>query len=65
MWPFGGSSDKDPKVPTEKPATSPAATPESFDPKRLPERRQLPKNLQQILDKDDKDENAFDELVSG
>ncbi|KAK0636670.1 mitochondrial 18 KDa protein-domain-containing protein [Bombardia bombarda] len=37
----------------------------AFDPKKLPEREKLPTKLQSIVDKDDKDENFFDELVEG
>jgi len=35
-----------------------------FDPK-LPERHKLPKSLQEIVDKEDKDENFYNELVDG
>ncbi|KAI0834128.1 mitochondrial 18 KDa protein-domain-containing protein [Hypoxylon sp. FL0890] len=36
-----------------------------FDPNKLPERRTLPKSLQKIMDKADKDDNFFDEIVEG
>ncbi|KAH8900205.1 hypothetical protein GQ53DRAFT_741160 [Thozetella sp. PMI_491] len=69
MWPWGGGSDKPPATPKE--ASAEAKTPgkdltkESFDPKKLPEREKLPTKLQNIVDKSDKDDNFFDELVSG
>ncbi|KAI1176812.1 mitochondrial 18 KDa protein-domain-containing protein [Nemania sp. FL0916] len=37
----------------------------AFDPNKLPPPRQLPKGLQKIVEKSDKDENFFDELVDG
>lgn len=36
-----------------------------FDPNKLPDREKLPPALQKIVDKQDKEENFFDELVDG
>ncbi|ORY58160.1 mitochondrial 18 KDa protein-domain-containing protein [Pseudomassariella vexata] len=36
-----------------------------FDPDHLPDRKQLPKGMKQIMDRSDKDDNFFDELVDG
>ena len=33
--------------------------------KKLPEREKLPRDLQKIIEKEDKEENRFDELVEG
>ncbi len=65
MWPWGGGSDKPPVAPKESPAETKAPAKEPFDPKKLPDREKLPPKLQNIIDKADKDENFFDELVSG
>jgi mitochondrial fission process protein 1 len=45
-----------------KQATSSARAP--FDPK-LPDRQKLPKDLQKILDKQDKEDSFYDELIDG
>ncbi|KAK4188713.1 mitochondrial 18 KDa protein-domain-containing protein [Podospora australis] len=66
VWPFGGSSDK-PSA-DQKPFQPPNAV---TDPKKnqnitLPAKdEKLPPKLQQIVDKSDKDDNFFDELVDG
>ncbi len=39
--------------------------PEQFDPKALPPREKLPKSLQKLVDKADKEDNFYDEMVSG
>jgi len=74
MWPWSDSSDKKPAAPppTEPPKASPnqtttgkATPPEAFDPKKLPPREQLSPKLQKILDKEEKEDNFFDELVEG
>ena len=66
MWPFGGSSDKPTTAPKESPAeNSVPPAQKAFDPRKLPEREKLPAKLQTIVDKAEKDENFFDELVSG
>ncbi|KAK0702038.1 mitochondrial 18 KDa protein-domain-containing protein [Lasiosphaeria miniovina] len=74
VWPWSKSSDapttpaKD-SPPQAKPA--PSATLDvkketgKFDPDKLPEREKLPPKLQSILDKDDREDNFFDELVEG
>lgn len=36
-----------------------------FDPNKLPDREKLPPALQNIVDKQDTEENFFDELVDG
>lgn len=36
-----------------------------FDPKKMPNRQKLPPALQKIVDKQDKEDNFFDELVDG
>ncbi|KAK3687760.1 mitochondrial 18 KDa protein-domain-containing protein [Podospora appendiculata] len=70
MWPWSKDSDK-PAAPApvspsaSLPAPNKAAeTKKEFDPK-LPEREKLPKKLQSIVDKSDKEDNFFDELVEG
>jgi fission process protein 1 len=75
MWPWSSGSDKPtgstPQDNTTKPAQTTSATDDlkkavtDFDPKKLPEREKLPKKLQKIIDKSDKEENFFDELVEG
>ncbi|KAI0175827.1 mitochondrial 18 KDa protein-domain-containing protein [Hypoxylon sp. FL1284] len=71
---FWGKGPDKPEPPKDKPAEAPRpqATridPRSdatqFDPSKLPERRDLPKGLQNIVDKSDKDDNFFGELVEG
>ncbi|KAI0189291.1 mitochondrial 18 KDa protein-domain-containing protein [Xylaria flabelliformis] len=62
------------KKPEDKAANAPPAPATSidsrkdatgFDPDKLPERRQLPKGLQKIIEKSDKDESFFDDLKDG
>lgn len=73
-WPWGGSSDK----PTGSPnpphdaakasanaTTDPKKAAEDFDPNHLPDRKKLPKKLQKIIDKSERDENFLGELVEG
>jgi mitochondrial fission process protein 1 len=65
-----GSDDKKPedKTPEVKPpgaTADPRKDATAFDPNKLPERRKLPRNLQNIVEKSDKEENFFDELVDG
>lgn len=36
-----------------------------FDPAKLPQREKLPAKLQKIIEKSDKEENFFDEVVEG
>lgn len=71
MW-WGKGSDKDSKAPPKEDASAaepgkksnaPQAAP--FDPDKLPNREKLPPALQRIVDKQDKDENWYDEIVDG
>ncbi|KAI0890285.1 mitochondrial 18 KDa protein-domain-containing protein [Annulohypoxylon maeteangense] len=72
MW-WGKGSDKSEaskdKQSEAPPATATKADPRKdathFDPNKLPERRELPRSLQTIVDKSDRDDNFFDELVEG
>lgn len=75
MWPWSSSSDKPsgaaPQTNTAKPSPSPSATDDlkkaaaEFDPNKLPDREKLPPKLQKIIEKSDKEENFYDELVQG
>ncbi|KAI0600091.1 mitochondrial 18 KDa protein-domain-containing protein [Biscogniauxia sp. FL1348] len=58
---------KNPETPTNAAATKvdPRKDATEFDPDKLPERRQLPKGLQRIVDSSDKEDNFFEELVEG
>ncbi|OTB06281.1 hypothetical protein M426DRAFT_319023 [Hypoxylon sp. CI-4A] len=71
---FWGKGPEKPEASKDKPSQAPpaAATKTSphndatqFDPNKLPDHRQLPKSLQKIVDKSDKEDNFFDELVEG
>ncbi|KAI1333009.1 mitochondrial 18 KDa protein-domain-containing protein [Xylariaceae sp. FL0255] len=68
---WGKSPDKKPEDKAPEPAQASGANIDprkdatQFDPDKLPERRKLPKNLQSIVDKSDKEDNFFDELVDG
>lgn len=76
-WPWSGGSDKAAGTPVaqknEPPKTSQSqnATNElkkaaaDFDPNKLPPPEKLPPKLQKIIEKSDKEENFFDELVDG
>lgn len=71
MW-WDKGPDKKPEASKDKPSGTPDATKidpsrdaTQFDPDKLPARRELPKTLQSIVDKSDRDENFFDELVDG
>ncbi|TEA10558.1 Mitochondrial fission process protein 1 [Colletotrichum sidae] len=61
MW--GRSSDNKKTEETKETTTDNGA--KSFDPDKLPAREKLPKALQSIIEKQDKEENFFDELVDG
>ncbi|KAK3319056.1 mitochondrial 18 KDa protein-domain-containing protein [Apodospora peruviana] len=73
MWPWSDSKDKpvtppQPKVSppeTKAPAEEVAEMQKAFDPKKLPEREKLPSKLQNIIDKSDREENFYDDLVEG
>ncbi|KAI0845525.1 mitochondrial 18 KDa protein-domain-containing protein [Daldinia vernicosa] len=60
------AKDKKPEAPPSAAAnTSSRSDVNEFDPDKLPTRRKLPKDLQKIVDKADKDENFFDDLREG
>ena len=76
MWPWSNKSSDAPTTPAK--ASPPAETKlapsttvevkksnEKFDPNKLPEREKLPPKLQNIIDRNDKEDNFFDELVEG
>ncbi|KAI0022122.1 mitochondrial 18 KDa protein-domain-containing protein [Xylariomycetidae sp. FL0641] len=67
FWSKGPDKDKPEEKKPDDPAkkTDPRNDATQFDPNRLPERRKLPKGLQKIVDKSDKDESFYDELVEG
>lgn len=57
---------KDPKPDQAQPeANSSLQKPPSFDPDKLPEREKLPKRLQSIVDKADRDNSFFDDVIDG
>ncbi|KAH7035529.1 mitochondrial 18 KDa protein-domain-containing protein [Microdochium trichocladiopsis] len=73
-WWGKGSSDKDKKDDSSKSSTAPApptapVNPKNdatdYDPNALPARRRLPKGMQSIVDKADREESFYDELVEG
>ncbi|KAK4126445.1 hypothetical protein N657DRAFT_643232 [Parathielavia appendiculata] len=75
-WPWSGGSDKPtgpagPGNESAKPPQSTSATDDlkkaaaGLDPEKLPERKKLPNNLQNIIEKSDKEESIYDELVEG
>ena len=67
-WPWGSGSDKTEGSSSSSPAQTNSAKPSppaDFDPAKLPKREKLPSKLQKIVEKQDKDENFFDELVDG
>lgn len=70
MW-WGKGSDKDSKAPPKddasaaEPGKSNAPQAAPFDQNKLPNREKLPPALQKIVDKADKDDNWYDELVDG
>ncbi|KAL1863962.1 hypothetical protein VTK73DRAFT_6282 [Phialemonium thermophilum] len=49
----------------DKDGSNSAKSVSEFDPNKLPERTKLPKSLQKIIDKADKDDNLYDEVVEG
>ncbi|KAJ9136517.1 hypothetical protein NKR23_g9882 [Pleurostoma richardsiae] len=68
MW-WGKSSSSEDKAAKQAPASQaadPAKPAEKlFDPEKLPAPEKLPPGLQKIVDKADKEDNFFDELVDG
>ncbi|RYC60224.1 hypothetical protein CHU98_g5979 [Xylaria longipes] len=67
FWGKGPDKKSEDKAPEASPATSiePRKDAKEFDPDKLPDRRQLPKGLQKIIEKSDKDESFFDDLKEG
>lgn len=76
MWPWSSSSNKADGAPTAQNDRSASTQSQSatddlkraaadLDSKKLPEREKLPPKLQSIIDKQEKEENFFDELVEG
>ncbi|KAK8051967.1 mitochondrial 18 KDa protein-domain-containing protein [Apiospora rasikravindrae] len=76
LWGKGKGSDKPQHAADESPASPQAVAPASttpdprkdatdFDPSRLPERKKLPRGMRRLVDKEDKEENFYDELVDG
>jgi mitochondrial fission process protein 1 len=66
MW--GKSPDKAPKEPKEAVVVEAKEVPKdrkAFDPDKLPEREKLPDGLQKLVDKADKNESFYDELLDG
>lgn len=73
MW-WGKSPDKPTEAPKEptpvkdvvnKAVGKVEETAKEFDETKLPERKQLPPQLKKIMEKADKEENFYDELVDG
>jgi mitochondrial fission process protein 1 len=76
---FWGKGPDKPQAPKESPAETVKDTAQEvktaakdvqkaakdFDPDKLPERHKLPTSLQNIVDKADKEENFYNELVEG
>ncbi|KAI0817719.1 mitochondrial 18 KDa protein-domain-containing protein [Xylaria sp. FL0064] len=57
--------EKTPEAPSATTGNEPHKDATEFDPDKLPPRRQLPKALQKIVEKSDKDESFFDDLKDG
>ncbi|KAI1279989.1 mitochondrial 18 KDa protein-domain-containing protein [Xylaria sp. FL0933] len=57
--------EKAPEAPSATTGNEPHKDATEFDPDKLPPRRQLPKALQKIVEKSDKDESFFDDLKDG
>lgn len=62
---WGKSSPSSEEKPTESPPASDNNAQPPFDPDKLPEARKLPKGLQKIVDKSDKDSSFFDDIADG
>lgn len=61
MW-WGNSSDKDPKAAAKE---TPAETSKNASAKDASNREKLPPAMQRIVERSEKEENYFDELVDG
>lgn len=64
---WGKGPDKPPSdAGTDKTKTAGSSTKgDGFDADKLPASKNLPRKLQKIVDKEDKDDNFYDELISG
>ncbi|KAK3898964.1 mitochondrial fission process protein 1 [Staphylotrichum tortipilum] len=62
-WSSGSSKTESSSPSTPQTDTKNPPPPADFDPAKLPKREKLPSKLQKIVEKQDKDENFFDELV--
>lgn len=62
---WGKGPDKTPPEPTATRTAGSASAASGLDPSDLPASKNLPRKLQNIVDKDDKDDNFYDELISG
>ncbi|CAK7271633.1 hypothetical protein SEPCBS119000_004705 [Sporothrix epigloea] len=62
---WGKGSDKPPSDAKAAKATGSETVPAAFDADKLPASKNLPRKLQTIVDKEDKDGNFYDELISG
>ncbi|KAL1888836.1 hypothetical protein Sste5346_009314 [Sporothrix stenoceras] len=56
---------KGPDKPPSETTTKVAGASTDYDTDKLPASKSLPRNLQKIVDKEDKDDNFYDELISG
>jgi fission process protein 1 len=61
--PWWGKSEK--PQPDEAQESKGQSNDTDFDPNKLPARQRLPKGLQQIVEKSDKDSRFFDDVVDG
>ncbi|KAF9874638.1 hypothetical protein CkaCkLH20_07775 [Colletotrichum karsti] len=64
MW-WGNKKAEEPKESSKDKDSGNGNGAKNFDPDRLPPHQKLPKALQKIVDRSDKEENFFDELVDG
>lgn len=64
MW-WGNNSDKDPKAPAKDTPAVQSKSASATDPSKPPSRGELPPALQELVEKSEKEENFFDELVEG
>ncbi len=72
FWGKGPDKPKPPpteSVPPEQPPANDKGdskdVPKDFDPAKLPTREKLPRDLQKIVDREDKEDNFYNEIVSG
>ena len=62
---WGKGSDKTPSDETAAKAAGSTGTTTAFDADKLPASKNLPSKLQNLVDQEDKDDNFYDELISG